>query len=318
MGREDRADLHELEALLQLLHQDVDLDGAGPQVQVVLQGQEEGVPPGGLGGGLDLGQVVHQAAARGAQGRRIVHREGGQVGDGGGEGGAAGLADVAVVQVQAPGAVEHGGEVQLLSPVLDDRVAEEALGPAVHLVRDPFGHVQEEGVPRQGQLEVAVVVQAHGLHLPQGVLPVEHPPVGAGKEGVRHVADAGAGIGVRLRGRARALDPLPAQVGGDLRPVEAAGPGFGHGDGGAGDGGGGVQEADGLPPLGPRLPARGALGHEIPAARVQGRQGLQGALDLGGQDIGVLRKDAFAVFEDHGEPPSVNQFGPGSPSDPAK
>ena len=53
--RKGGPDLHELEALLDLLHQHVGLDGARRQTQVGLQGQDHGVPEGGFLRSLDLG-----------------------------------------------------------------------------------------------------------------------------------------------------------------------------------------------------------------------------------------------------------------------
>ena len=293
------ADLHELEALLQLLHQHVALDGAHGQAQVGFQGQDEAVPQGRVLGGLGLGQVDDDAAARGEEALVVVHHEQHQVREGGREAVAV-LADVPVIQVQAPAAEDDGGEVQLLTPVGDDGPPEEALGPGVHLPGHLLGDLQEERIPVDGQLEVAVVVQGHGVHLAQGVLAVEHPAVGAGEQRVGHVADARAHIRARLGGGTRTLDPLALEVRGDDGAVEVAGPGVGHLDLGPRDEGLGIQEAD--PLTLPRAPlAQGGAGrHPLVAAVVEGRQHLQGRQGRRGVDIGIGRQDRVAEFQGEG------------------
>ena len=184
------ADLHELKRGFELLDQDVGLHGAGGQPQVALQRGEQPVPEGRLLGGLDLRKVEDDRGAARAQ-RRVVggHVQRG-VDDRGRQAGAVRHAHVAVVQVQAARPEDRGGEVELRAPVVDDRPLQEPLRPGVHLSRDPFGGGQELRRPRDAHAQVALVVQRHGRHLPQGVLAVEHPAVGAGQQGVGDVADA--------------------------------------------------------------------------------------------------------------------------------
>ena len=290
------ADLHELEALLDLLHQHIALDGAHGQAQVALQGQDEVVPEGRILGGLGLRQVQHEAAAGGPQALVVVHHEEHHVGDGGGEAFAV-LADVAVVQVEAPAAVDDRGEVQLLAPVPDDGPPEETLGPGVHLDGDLFGHLQEQGIPGDGELQVAVVVQGHGVHLAQGVLAIEHPAVGAGEQGIGHVADAGAHIGPRLGGGAGALNPLTLEVRRDDGAVEVAGAGVGHLDLRAGDQGIRIQEGDALPMLCPPLAQGGASRHPRVTAVVERCQHLKGRQGRRRVDIGIARQDPVPELE---------------------
>src|SRR5262245_40256691 len=113
--------------------------------------------------------------------------------DGGGEAGGAvtpvayapgSPAHVPVIQMQAAGAKDLGGEIELLLPVVDDRSAEKALRPLVHLAGYLLGDLQERGIAMDGQLEVALVVQRHARNLTEGVLAVEHPSVGARQQGV--------------------------------------------------------------------------------------------------------------------------------------
>ncbi len=99
-------------------------------------------------------------------------------------------ADVPVVEVQPAGAEDPGREVELPPPVVDDRAPEEAPCPRVHLARHLLGHPQEERVPGDGELEVALVVEGHRGDLAERVLAIEHPAVRAGEQGVGHVADA--------------------------------------------------------------------------------------------------------------------------------
>ena len=201
-------------------------------------------------------------------------------------------AEVAVIEMEPPAPVEHGGEVQLPAPVGDDGVAEETLGPAVHFVGDLFGDLEKERVPGQGELEVAVVVQGHGVHLAQGVLAVEHPAVGPGQQGVGDVADAGAHPGAGLGGRSGALDPLAGEVGGDDGAVEVAGPGVLDGEAGARDQRVRVQERDGLAPVMAGGPAQEPVGHQFPPAPGEGGQGFQGRDGLRGVEVGVTGPDA--------------------------
>ena len=192
---------------------------------------------------------------------------------------------MAVIQVEAPATIEHGGEVQLLAPVGDDGMAEEAVGPAVHLGSDFFGHFQEERVPREGELEVAVVVEGHGVHLPQRILAIEHPAIGTGKQRVGHVADAGAHVGARLGSRSRALDPLTLEVRRNHRAIEVPRPRIHDGDLGTRDHRCGIEEADPLAAFVAPLPPRCALDHQLPPTQVEGRQRFQGAEDFRGVNI---------------------------------
>ena len=120
------------------------------------------------------------------------------------------------------GAEDLGREVELLSPVGDDRPAEEALRPAVHLGGDLLGDLQEHRVAVDRQLQVALVVERHRRQLAERVLAVEHPAVGAGQQRVGDVADALLDRRVRPRRRAGALNPLPLQVVRDLAAGERA------------------------------------------------------------------------------------------------
>ena len=148
------------------------------------------MPQGGFLRGLDLGQVEDDGAALGAQRPvGVDHVERG-VDDRGRKAGAVAVAHVPVVQMQTAGAENAGGEIELLLPVRDDLPAEEALAPGVHLRSHGLGDTQERLLAPKGNLEVAQVVERHAVDLAEGVLAVEHPAVGAGEQGVGHVADA--------------------------------------------------------------------------------------------------------------------------------
>src|SRR4029453_750002 len=132
------------------------------------------------------------------------------------------LAHVAVVEVQTARAEDLGGEVELLAPVGDDGSPEKALRPLVHLGADFFGDAQEAWVFGDRELEVALVVERHGIDLPQGVLAIEHPAISAREQSVSDVAQAALGARPWPSGRPSALDPLAHQIGRDLAPAEVS------------------------------------------------------------------------------------------------
>src|SRR4029453_4122159 len=136
------------------------------------------------------------------------------------EAGAVLLAHVAVVEVQTARAEDLGGEVELLAPVDDDGSPEKALRPLVHLGGDFFGDAEEAWVFGNGELEIALVVERHGIDLPEGVLPIEHQSFSPREQSVSNVAQAALGARPWASGRPGALDPLAHQIGGDLAPVE--------------------------------------------------------------------------------------------------
>ena len=66
-----------------------------------------------------------------------------RIDDGRGKAAAAGVPHVPVVQVQPARPEDLRREVELLLPVVDDRAAEKALRPLVHLARHLFGDLHE-------------------------------------------------------------------------------------------------------------------------------------------------------------------------------
>jgi hypothetical protein len=105
------ADLHQLEAGLELLHQDVGLDRAVLETELDLKRRQNVVPQGRLLGGLDLGQVEDDRGAGLPQPLVVVDHVEHYVDDGGRKALAVGHADVAIVQMQPPGAEDLGREV---------------------------------------------------------------------------------------------------------------------------------------------------------------------------------------------------------------
>ena len=148
--------------------------------------------------------------------------------------------------MQSAGAEDLGGELELPSPVLDDGMAEKAPGPGIHLVGHLLAYLMEQRVARDGEFEVALVVQRHGIDLTHGILAVEHPPVGPGQQGVGDVANAAFHLGARLRSGPGALDPLSPQIGRDLGTIELPIPGGPHGQLGARNGRARIEESDRL------------------------------------------------------------------------
>ena len=188
---ERRADLHQLEARLELLDEDVGLDRPDRAGRVALRAPR-GCPTTerSLFGRLDLRQIEHERTPVRAQPRLVVHEEHRGVDDGRGEAVAIRPADVTVVEMETARAEDHGREVELRAPVVDDAAAEERLRPRVHLDRHRFGGRQEHGVAVDGQFQVALVVQRHRGQLAERVLAVEHPAIGAREQRVRDVTDA--------------------------------------------------------------------------------------------------------------------------------
>ena len=240
------ADLHELEGRLELLDEDVGFDLADRQPEVSFESREDVVPQSRFLGGLDLGQVENDRGSRAGQRPVIVGHVEDEVDDRRGKAGAVPLSHVAVVEVQAAGAKHLRREVELPAPVGDDGPPEEALRPLVHFLRDAFGDAQEKRVLLDRQPEVALVVERHRVDLPDCVLAVEHPAVGAREQGVGDVAQAVLGARPRPRGGPRALDPLALQIGGDLAALEPAVAGVLNPDTRARDHRLGIEEGDAL------------------------------------------------------------------------
>ena len=209
------------------------------------------------------------------------------------------MSDVAVVEVETSCAEDARGEVELSAPVFDDAAAEEPLAPGVHLGGDLLGDLEEEGLAGQGDPQAALVVEGHGGDLAEGVLPVEHPAIGAREEGVGDVAEVLLEGCVRLRGGAGALDPLAAQVGGDVRAREPALAGVLDADRGAADRGARGEEVDArvlaktlCAPLRP-------LRHEVRPVPVEVRERIQCVEGLPRVHVGVGLFEAVADFETH-------------------
>jgi hypothetical protein len=147
-----------------------------------------------------------------------------EVDDRSGEAAAVLLAHVAVIEMETARAEDRGGEVELPAPVGDDGVPERALRPLVHLGGDFSGDAQEEWVPGDRELEVALVIERHGIDLAEGILAIEHPAVGAREECVGGVPEAAFHARPRPGGGPSALDPLALQIVRDLATLEVAVP----------------------------------------------------------------------------------------------
>ena len=105
---------------------------------------QDGVPERGFLRRLDLGEIEGDGSAGVPQGLVVVHHVEHGVDDRRREAGAAFVAHVPVVEVEATGPEDPRGEVQLPPPVLDDRPAEELPRPGVHLAGNLFGDLQEQ------------------------------------------------------------------------------------------------------------------------------------------------------------------------------
>ncbi len=271
---------------------------------MVLQGGQQVVPEGRLLRRLDLREVEDHGGPRGAKALVVRHHVEDEVHDGGRESRALSLAHVPVVEVEPAASEDFGREAQLGTPVVDDLAPEESLPPPVHLASHLGGRLEENRLVGDGEFEVPLVVEGHGLDLAERVLPVEHPPVGPREQRVRHVAEARLGRCAGFGSGPRTLDPLPLEVSGDLRALEVPVPRILHPDGGARDEGVGRQELDPPPlPDASRAP-RDARGHDLAAVPVQGGEGLQSAEDLGREEVGVGLRGGAELEDAHQNPPS--------------
>ncbi len=197
-----------------------------------------------------------------------------------------------VVQVQAARPEDARGEIELLAPVVDDGAAEEAARPLVDLPRHLLGGGHEHVGSRVRQLQIALVVERHGLDLTFRILSIEHPAIGARQQRVGGVANAFSGLHARPRRGAGALDPLALQVGGDVAALEASGAGVAHQDVGAADGGVRGQERDGLAFALPAQTPLDARAHELTAFSIERRERGH-RLERGGrQHIRVVFRDS--------------------------
>ena len=99
-----------------------------------------------------------------------------------------------VVEMEAARAEDARREVELRAPVVDDRAGRRIAGPTRSSRRRPASAARMNTVVAgEGELEVALVVERHRVDLPERVLAVEHPAVGAREQRVGDVADALAG-----------------------------------------------------------------------------------------------------------------------------
>ena len=198
------------------------------------------------------------------------------------------MAEMAIVEVQAAGAEDSGGEVELLPPVGNDPAAEKAFRPGVHLGGDGFGGGQEPRVTMDGELEVALIVERHARDLAERVLAVEHPAVRPGQQRVGDVADAAFERRPRLGGRAGALNPLSLQVVRNLRAFELAGARLADRHGGAADDRLRVEELDALAALCAFRAPRQPDGHQALAVGVENGERPEGVECGRGIDVGVV------------------------------
>jgi hypothetical protein len=283
------ANLHQLKAGLDLLHQHVHLQGSVRQANLVLQRGQDGVPERRLFGRLDLRQVGDDRRAGVAQALVVVRDEDAEVDDGGREAATVVEPDVAVVEVQAARAEDLGREVELLRPVRDDRPAEEVLRPVVHLAGDFLGDGHEDRRAIDRELQVPLVVEGHGADLSEGVFGVEHPAVGAGEERVGDVSEADFHRGIRACRGSSALDPLALQVRGNLAPHEPARACVADRHASSRDDARRIEEADvflAAHALGPPLDARV---HHAFALLVEGHERFEHGKGRRRQDVVVAR-----------------------------
>jgi hypothetical protein len=178
--RERSPNLHQLKARLELLDEHVSLDRADRHIEVPFERGDDVMPQRGFLGSLNLGQVEHQRRPTRPQSLLVVGDVAGEIDDGSGEPAAVRAAHVSIIKVQAARPEDGRRESELLSPIIDDGAAEEAVRPRVHFLGDLFGGSHEHAVSANRESQIALVVQRHGAQLPERILAVEHPAVRTG------------------------------------------------------------------------------------------------------------------------------------------
>ena len=256
------------------------------------------MPQRGLLGGLDLRQVEHHRAAQRRQAARGCWRRRcaastieAEKPD------AVGPAHVPIVEVQAAGAEERRGEVELRAPSRRRSAGRGSRATSAFIsAATCAGDLEEHRVARQRQRQVALVVERHRRHLAEGVLAVEHPAVGAREQRVGDVAQAA------LDRRAAAGRPgrcpestaargRPGSRAPSKRPSRASATRMA----GARDDGVGVEEADRRAGRAPaRRGARSAPASARPRSRSNGASASMRGQRGRGEDIGVGRERVTA------------------------
>ena len=164
---------------------------------------------------------------------------------------------------------------------------------------------QEDGVPGDRQLEVALVVERHGIDLararPRRRTSSRRHPTAARRRR--------CGGRSRCCAFGRAAGPVPwihwrFEIGRDLAPVEVAVAGVLNPDARARDERLGIEEGDALPAALPRQSPRDAPCHQLAPVAVERRQDLQRLKRRRGVDLGVRLKHAVAVIESSSHPAS--------------
>ena len=202
----------------------------------------------------------------------VVNDEESHVYEGGGEALAIPVSHVAILQMEPAGPKDLRGEVELLPPVRDDPVSEKLLSPIVHLPCHRFGDPQERGAAVDGLLETPLVVQRHGRNLAQGILPVEHPAVGAGKQSVGGISEVLLERGTRPGGGTGALNPLPSEIARNLASLELSCAGVTDRDSGSWNQGVRREKVDPLHGSCPLRPAADTSLHQGSALGIKPRQ----------------------------------------------
>jgi len=188
----------------------------------------------------------------------------------------------------------------LLSPVRNDLAPEKALRPRVHLTSNLLRCSQEQRVPRERQLQIALIVERHRLDLAQRVFSVKHPAVGARKQRIRHVANAVVQRLARLRAGSSTLDPLPFQILGNRTALKTSRPSIGNSDPGPRDLRIRVEKPDWLGTFGPSAsPVQPRL-HQRLAIAVERCRRLNRRQRLRRQDVRIASLHPVSQFDHFG------------------
>ena len=148
-----------------------------------------------------------------------------------------------------------------------------------------------------GEPQVPLIVERHRRDLAERVFAVEHPPVGAREQRVGDVADALLDRRAGPGRRARALNPLAAEVGRDLAPGEGAVPGILDGDAGPRDRGARVQEGYPLFVACACCPPLDASCHHGFPIGVESRQLFEGVDGVCGVDVLIGMRQVASDLE---------------------
>jgi hypothetical protein len=182
---------------------------------------------------------------------------------------------VPVIKVQTASAKDLRREIELASPVFDDRVSEKVTGPPIHLAGDLFGYAEEHPVARYSQLQISMIVERHRVDLTERVFAVKHPSICSREQRIRYVPQSILDACARFRSGSGSLYPLPLEIGRNVASLEVPFAGVSNGHSGSGNYRFRIKKRDTLPVLRASQSPRAPRLHQRSPVDVERRQNLE-------------------------------------------